>query len=114
MERKTVAWSSLLSEAVNKPGVLSTAYSTFHNYSIGNQMLAWSQLSGRGLDLSPIATYKTWQGLGRQVKKGEKILVKVALSPTSYGGAKLNSSEINHWDFEKVKKEAETHWNKEL
>jgi predicted alpha-1,2-mannosidase len=50
----------------------------------------------------------------KQVKKGEKILVKVALSPTSYEGAKLNSSEIDHWDFEKVKKEAEAHWNKEL
>jgi predicted alpha-1,2-mannosidase len=48
------------------------------------------------------------------VKKGEKILVKVSLSPTSYEGAKLNSSEIKHWDFEKVKKEAETLWNKEL
>ena len=48
------------------------------------------------------------------VKKGEKILVKVSLSPTSYEGAKLNSSEINHWDFEKVKKESETLWNKEL
>ena len=76
-ERKTVAWSSLLSEAVTKPGIISTAYSTFHNYSIGNQLLAWSQLHGRGLDLSPIATYKTWQSLGRQVKKGEKALALV-------------------------------------
>ena len=50
----------------------------------------------------------------KQVKKGEKILVKVSLSPTSYEGAKLNSSEIKNWDFEKVKKEAETLWNKEL
>ncbi len=50
----------------------------------------------------------------KQVKKGEKILVKVSLSPTSYEGAKLNNSEINHWDFEKVKKEAEALWNKEL
>jgi predicted alpha-1,2-mannosidase len=50
----------------------------------------------------------------KQVKKGEKILVKVSLSPTSYEGAKLNSSEINHWDFEKVKKAAEVLWNKEL
>ncbi len=48
------------------------------------------------------------------VKIGEKILVKVSLSPTSYEGAKLNSTEITHWDFEKVKKEAETFWNKEL
>ena len=50
----------------------------------------------------------------KQVKKGEKILVKVSLSPTSYEGAKLNSSEIKHWDFEKVKQDAETLWNKEL
>ncbi|RYY72070.1 MAG: alpha-mannosidase [Chitinophagaceae bacterium] len=50
----------------------------------------------------------------KQVKKGEKILVKVSLSPTSYEGAKLNMSEIKHWDFEKVKKEAQQLWNKEL
>ncbi|MEQ3690056.1 MAG: GH92 family glycosyl hydrolase, partial [Flavobacterium sp.] len=50
----------------------------------------------------------------KKVKKGEKILVKVSLSPTSYEGAKLNSSEIKHWNFEKVKKAAEALWNKEL
>lgn len=50
----------------------------------------------------------------KQVKKGEKILVKVSLSPTSYEGAKLNSSEIKHWNFEKVKTAAEILWNKEL
>ena len=49
-----------------------------------------------------------------KVKKGEKILVKVSLSPTSYEGAKLNSSEIKGWDFNKVKKEAELLWNKQL
>lgn len=50
----------------------------------------------------------------KQVKKGEKILVKVSLSPTSYEGAKLNSSEIKHWDFEKVKQNAEQLWDNEL
>jgi hypothetical protein len=40
--------------------------------------------------------------------------VKVALSPTGFEGAKLNSSEIKGWDFEKVKKEAEQKWNSEL
>lgn len=49
-----------------------------------------------------------------QVKKDEKILVKVSLSPTSYEGAKLNSSEIPHWDFEKAKTGAQALWNKEL
>ncbi|WP_329806646.1 GH92 family glycosyl hydrolase [Flavobacterium facile] len=50
----------------------------------------------------------------KQVKKGEKILVKVSLSPTSYDGAKLNISEIPHWDFEKAKTAAQALWNKEL
>ena len=50
----------------------------------------------------------------KPIKKGEKILVKVALSPTSYEGAKLNSSEINHWDFDKAHKDAHVLWNKEL
>ena len=50
----------------------------------------------------------------KEVKKGEKILIKVSLSPTSYEGAKLNMSEIKHWDFEKVKTDAEALWNKEL
>lgn len=49
-----------------------------------------------------------------KVEKGEKILVKVSLSPTSYEGAELNMSEIKHWDFDKVKKDAEELWNKEL
>jgi predicted alpha-1,2-mannosidase len=50
----------------------------------------------------------------KQVKKGEKILVKVSLSPTSYEGAKLNSSEIKHWNFDKVHQAAIALWNKEL
>ena len=52
--------------------------------------------------------------ISRKVKKGEKILVKVSLSPTSYEGAKLNMSEINHWDFNRVKKNAEELWEEQL
>ena len=50
----------------------------------------------------------------KQVKKGEKILVKVSLSPTSYEGAKLNMSEIKDWNFNKVKQNAEQLWDKQL
>ena len=50
----------------------------------------------------------------KNVQKGDKILIKVLLSPTSFEGAKLNSSEIMNWDFENVKKDAENLWNKEL
>ena len=74
MENKSIAWSALLADAVNKPGILSSAYTVFHNYSVGNQMWAWSQCLTRDIELTPLATYKKWQSLGRQVKKGEKAL----------------------------------------
>ena len=74
MENKTIAWSALLADAVNKPGIISNAYTVFHNYSVGNQMWAWSQCMARDIELAPLATYKKWQSLGRQVKKGEKAL----------------------------------------
>ena len=50
----------------------------------------------------------------KQVKKGEKIMLKVALSPTGYEGAKLNMSEIKDWDFNKVKQDAEKLWDQQL
>jgi len=50
-----------------------------------------------------------------KVKKGEKILVKVAISPTDYEGAGKNMlAEGNSNDFETIKKQAEADWNKEL
>ncbi|MBF6641337.1 GH92 family glycosyl hydrolase [Flavobacterium sp. J49] len=50
----------------------------------------------------------------KKVSKGDKIWVKVALSPTGYEGAKLNMSEITGWDFSKVQKAAEQLWNQQL
>jgi antirestriction protein ArdC len=67
-------WSGLLSEVVSRPGIISEAYSAFHNYSVGNQLLAWSQCNDRGLPLGPIATYRRWSELGRQVQKGSKAI----------------------------------------
>jgi len=46
---------------------LETA-SKFHNYSFGNVMLITLQRP----DASRVAGFKTWQSLGRQVRKGEK------------------------------------------
>jgi antirestriction protein ArdC len=77
MSETTVAWASMLKDAVNEAGVISKCYSTFHNYSIGNQILAYSQLAAREMPLAPIATYKKWAELGRQVKKGSKALALV-------------------------------------
>lgn len=43
------------------------------------------------------------------------ILVKVALSPTSYFNARNNRmAELDHWDFEAVRKDADAAWNKGL
>ena len=68
-------WSALLVEAVNKPGLIMDAYSAFHNYSIGNQILALVQCQMRGLEPGPINTFPGWQTLGRNVKRGERALV---------------------------------------
>ncbi|MGQ2983517.1 GH92 family glycosyl hydrolase [Flavobacterium sp.] len=49
------------------------------------------------------------------VKAGEKLLVKVALSPTSYEGAAKNmKAEMPDWDLEKAKAAAAKLWDKEL
>ena len=50
----------------------------------------------------------------KQVKQGEKLLVKVSLSPTGYEGAVKNTAEMPKADFKKVLKSAEASWNKEL
>ncbi|ANF53187.1 alpha-mannosidase [Chryseobacterium glaciei] len=50
-----------------------------------------------------------------QVKKGEKINVKVAISPTGYEGAGKNMlAEGKSNDFESIKKQAVADWDKEL
>jgi predicted alpha-1,2-mannosidase len=46
---------------------------------------------------------------------GEKISIKVAISPVSFENAFLNlTTEVPHWNFNQVKAEAEALWSKEL
>jgi antirestriction protein ArdC len=70
----TASFADLLRSAVTEPGIISSAYRQFHNYSIGNQLLAWSQCLTRGIQPGPMATYPRWNELGRHVRKGEKAL----------------------------------------
>ena len=70
-------FSQLLNDAINQPGIISKCYSTFHGYSIGNQLLAYSQCIARDIPIGPIASFKTWKDLGRSVKKGEKAIALV-------------------------------------
>lgn len=60
---------------------------------------------------------------GRQIRMyfdfkttaGEKVKIKLALSPVSTEGALQNmKAEVPHWDFERVKKEAQSLWNQAL
>src|SRR5205085_3803168 len=67
-------WAELLRRAVAEPGLINRAYSAFHNYSVGNQLLALVQCEERGLQPGPIATYQRWQEQGRQVRRGERAL----------------------------------------
>jgi len=69
-----VKWAELLNEAVSQPGLLHQSYQRFHNYSLGNALLIVWQCMGRGIEPGPVATYKRWQELGRQVKGGEKAM----------------------------------------
>ncbi|MEE1899046.1 GH92 family glycosyl hydrolase [Flavobacterium rakeshii] len=51
----------------------------------------------------------------KEVKKGEKLLVKVALSPTGYEGAAKNmKEEMPRFNFKKTLKAAKKLWDKEL
>ena len=63
-----ISFKEYLSEIYDKPSKLHEAYRLFRNYSPRNRILAESQL----LLLEPINTYKGWQELGRQVKKGSR------------------------------------------
>ena len=67
-------FSTLLQQAVNEPGTIMKAYSAFHNYSIGNQLLALVQCQLRGIEPGPINTFPKWQDLKRHVKRGAKAL----------------------------------------
>jgi hypothetical protein len=63
-ERTPMAsWAALLDEAVRKPGFIHEAYSRFHNYSLGNQLLALFQCFQRGIRPGPLATFPKWKEL---------------------------------------------------
>jgi len=74
-EQFSPQWSQMLREAVEVPGLLLKAYSSFHGYSIGNQLLAMVQCQTRGIEPGPISTFPGWIEKGRHVRRGEKALV---------------------------------------
>lgn len=92
MTMKTVPFAELLKEAVNKEGILSTCYSRFHQYSIGNQLWLWDQVSQRDEQLGPVQTLKQWNTLGRSIKGGSKaysMLMPVIVPKKDKAGKKI-------------------------
>lgn len=57
---------ALMEEALTAPGRMGDTFNRFHRYSFGNQL--WLMMQGAK---EPVASYKRWQALGRQVKRGE-------------------------------------------
>ena len=84
-------FSQLLNDAISQPGIISKCYSTFHGYSLGNQLLAYSQCVARDIPVGPIATFKKWKDLGRSVSKGQKaiaLVLPVTISKKDAAGEK--------------------------
>jgi hypothetical protein len=75
LNRTAPQFVDLLNRALAEPGIVSRAYSAFHGYSLGNQLLALVQCTQRGITPGPIATFMGWKDKGRFVRKGEKAIV---------------------------------------
>ena len=75
---KKVEWSRLLQEALNSPGSITGVYDRFYSYSYTNCILLMMQ----GVR-EPVATYKRWQALGRQVIRGAKAREIITPVPVS-------------------------------
>src|SRR5580765_1291337 len=65
--QQAIDWPTLIETALNTPGSVGNVYNRFYEYSFLNQMF----LRMQGVN-EPVATYKRWQTLGRQVLRGSK------------------------------------------
>ena len=77
---------------MTEPGIISQAFTRFHNYSFGNQLLAFVQCERRGITPGPIGTFVRWKDLGRHVKKGEKAIT-LCMPVTSKRTAEKHNDE---------------------
>jgi antirestriction protein ArdC len=97
MTPNSASCADLLRSAVTDPGVVSSAYQQFHNYSLGNQLLAWAQCIARGIQPGPMATFPRWKELGRYVRKGEKAMTlcqPVTIKRTTQGDDGTDDTDL--------------------
>lgn len=96
-------WPELLNTVLTLPGdtgSLSAIYCRFYNYSYLNQVLMYMQ----GLN-EPVATYKRWGEIGRQVRKGSKarqILRPITVSRKDSDGNKSADPKDSFTKFKMV------------
>jgi Zn-dependent peptidase ImmA (M78 family) len=67
-------YETLINQALTNPGTINKAFSLFHDYSFSNSLLAYFQMQARGLDVTPIGTFRKWKSLNKTVAKGSKAL----------------------------------------
>jgi antirestriction protein ArdC len=67
-------YETLINKALTEPGTINKAFSLFHDYSFSNTLLAYFQMQAKGLDVTPIGTFRKWKSLGKTVAKGSKAL----------------------------------------
>src|SRR5882762_3786967 len=74
MSSLPLSWQKILHDAIHTPGTIHTAYTRFHSFSLGNQLLALFQCTARNIQPGPIGTFMHWKQCGRFVKKGSKAI----------------------------------------
>lgn len=88
-------WPAKLNEALTLPGRMGDTYCRFYNYSFLNQLMLMEQ----GV-CEPVATYRRWQELGRQVLRGSK--AKAILRPIVVKREDENGDEKTYTRFKLV------------
>jgi hypothetical protein len=66
-DQRTLDWAEIIESALTAPGNVGNTYNRFYEYSFLNQIY----LRMQGVT-EPVATYKRWQAIGRQVVRGAK------------------------------------------
>lgn len=78
-----------------------------HEIAVNNMVLAGSNAVSDAKNIKAVFRFGN--------KENEQIVVKVGISAVSAEGARRNlEAEVPGWDFQKVRKEAKSIWNKEL
>jgi hypothetical protein len=86
-KKPIVSWAALLDEAVKKPGFIHEAYTRFHSYSIGNQLLALFQCSPSAM--SSNATSADSKATAASSPASRKSTPSSSASSPSYSSSKL-------------------------